>query len=245
MSERGYSQFCPVAKGAEVVATRWTPLVLRELMCGEMSFNDIHRGVPRMSRALLSGRLKQLEADGIVARVAPPASGEKGAAWTLTPAGEALREVVDELGRWGLIYGRQSVTEDDHDSTVLMWAMRRRVDRDALPPRRVVVRFDLSGVPRCRTRFRRHWLVLARDRVDVCFKDPGYDVDAVVTTGIALLVDVYLGHRNWREAIRMGLGVDGDREVVGRLERWLRLDLRVGRDLPIVPPRADGAAASV
>ena len=238
MDEGGYSQFCPVAKGAEIVATRWTPLVLRELMCGEMSFNDIHRGVPRMSRALLSERLRQLESAGIVVKVARGETPDRGHLWKLTDAGESLREVIEHLGRWGLVHGRQNVTESDYDSTVLMWALRRRVDREALPARRVVVRFDLSGVPRCRTGVRLHWLVLQRDVVDVCLKDPGYPVDCIVAGGISTLVDVYLGHTTWREAMRGAMTIDGSREISGKLDRWLRLDLAVGQDLPIIPPRS-------
>jgi len=236
--ESGYRQFCPVAKGAEVFATRWTPLVLRELMSGERSFNDIHRGVPLMSRALLAERLRQLEDDGIVAKSPRPGQGQTGHQWQLTAAGEALRDVIDVLGRWGLIYGRQKVRSGDYDSTVLMWALRRRVDRDALPERRVVVQFRLSGVARCRTGVRLHWLVLERDQVDVCYKDPGYAVDATVSGEMSALVDVYLGYATWSKATQRALSLDGDKQVVRNLERWLQLDRIVGHDLPIVPPRA-------
>ncbi|MCW5751335.1 MAG: helix-turn-helix transcriptional regulator [Alphaproteobacteria bacterium] len=239
MAKGGYNQFCPVAKGAEVLATRWTPLVLRELMSGERSFNDIHRGVPLMSRALLVERLQQLERANIITRMQASASKGRQNLWKLTPAGDALREIIDMIGRWGLIYGRDRVSGGDYDSTVLMWAMRRRVDREALPDRRVVVRFDLSGVARCRTSVRLHWLVLDRDSVDACLKDPGYAVDATVAGDISLLVDVYLGHGTWRAALRKGLKVTGEREVVRQLERWFRLDLVVGRDLPVVPLRAN------
>jgi DNA-binding HxlR family transcriptional regulator len=233
MADGGYKQFCPVAKGAEIVATRWTPLILRELMFGERSFNDIHRGVPLISRALLAERLRQLEDDAIIEKKLR--RGGKGHEWQLTPAGEALRNVIAELGRWGLLYGRDRVRVDDHDSAVLMWALRRRVDGAALPERRVVVRFDLSGVARCRTGVRLHWLVLQPGDVDVCWKDPGYPVDAVVTGEISALIAVYLGHATWRDATRRSLIVAGDREVSRHLEAWLQLDKRVGQDLPFVP----------
>jgi DNA-binding HxlR family transcriptional regulator len=236
MSDGGYKQFCPIAKGAEIVATRWTPLILRELMFGERGFNDIHRGVPLMSRALLVDRLRQLEDDGVIAKRAR--RGGKGYEWRLTQAGEALREVIGTLGRWGLIYGRDRVRTDDHDSTVLMWALRRRVNRKALPDRRIVIRFDLSGVARCKTGLRLHWLVLEPDSIDVCYKDPGYTVDAVVVGEVSALIAVYLGHMTWREATGRALAVRGEREVVRHMASWLQLDKRVGRELPVVPPAA-------
>jgi DNA-binding HxlR family transcriptional regulator len=194
-------------------------------MSGERSFNDIHRGVPLMSRALLVERLRQLEEAGIVTKTRDAAN--KGHHWRLTEAGDGLREVIDVLGRWGLHYGREKVTADDYDSTVLMWAIRR-----------VVVRFDLSGVARCRTAIRRHWLVLERSNVDACYKDPGYPVDAIVTGEVSALIAVYLGHATWREMTRRKLRVEGDRQVTRHLEKWLRLDQVVGRDLPIVPLEA-------
>lgn len=235
MSDGGYKQFCPIAKGAEIVATRWTPLILRELMCGGQSFNDIHRGVPLMSRALLASRLRRLEDDGIIEKRSR--RGGKGYNWRLTRSGNALREVIDTMGRWGLIYGRDRVRADDHDSTVLMWAMRRRVDRALLPARRVVIRFDLSGVARCRTGVRLHWLVLEPGNIDVCYKDPGYPVDVTVAGHMSTLVAVYLGHMTWREAAK-SLAINGEREIARRLPSLLRLDKKVGRDLPIVPPAA-------
>jgi DNA-binding HxlR family transcriptional regulator len=230
----GYNQFCPVAKGAEIIATRWTPLILRELMAGERSFNDIHRGMPSMSRALLAERLQQLEADDIVAK--RPRHDGKGSDYCLTPAGEALRGVVTMIGQWGLIYGRQRVRPGDCDDRVLLWGLRRRVDRDAIPDRRTVVRFELSGVSRCRSAASLSWLVLERSGVDVCIKNPGYQVDAVISGPIAALIAVYLGHLSWREATKTRLSVDGNARQIGK---WLRLDQVVGRDFPILPERGE------
>ncbi len=100
-----------------------------------------------------------------------------------------------------------------------------------------MVRFDLSGVAHCKTGYRLHWLVLERSGVDVCLKDPGHPVDAVVTGPIGHLVQVYLGRMTWRQAMTSGLSIEGDRDVEHNLESWMRLDRVVGRDLPVVPSR--------
>ena len=232
----GYNQFCPVAKGAEIVATRWTPLVLRELMCGARTFNDIHRGVPLMSRALLAERLRQLEEDGIVER--RERRGQKGHDYRLTGAGEALRPVIDVLGQWGLVYGRDRIEMADQDSSILMWWLHRRVDRSLLPAGRVVIRFELSGVARSSTSVRLYWLVLTRAEVDVCVKDPGFPVDVTISGPVSALTGVYLGHLKWAQITRKDVRVTGSRALTSQVERWLRLDHVMGRDLPVVPPAA-------
>jgi len=129
----GYGEFCPIAKASEVFATRWTPLVLRELMLGAHSFNDIHRGVPLMSRTLLAGRLRQLEENGIIVRRIHP--DDSGGEYWLTPSGEAFHDVLRDLSRWGLAHARDRLTADDLNPGLLMWRMRKRVDISALPER--------------------------------------------------------------------------------------------------------------
>lgn len=228
-----YNQFCPVAKGAEIVATRWTPLVLREMMCGERSFNDIHRGVPLMSRALLVERLRQLEGDGIVER--RERRGGKGHDYHLTGAGEALRPVIDMIGQWGLAYGRDRIENAGQDAGVLMWALRRRIDRSLLPAGRTVIRFELSGVARSATSTKLCWLVLTRTEVDVCAKDPGFAVDITISGPIGCLTSVYLGYATWAKVTRKEVRVTGEPALTAKVERWLRLDQVVGRDLPIIP----------
>jgi len=192
-----YGQFCPVAKASEIFATRWTPLVLRELMAGMHTFNDIHRGVPLISRAVLVKRLRELEHQGIIER-RQRAEGAGHEYW-LTTAGDAFRSVVDALGQWGTTYTRDRLEPEDLDPCLLMWGLRRRTDLGALPEHRVVLRFEFSGVPASRTKFRIMWLVLERAGVDVCVKDPGVSADPVIRGNIADYVAVYLGNAAWRE----------------------------------------------
>lgn len=234
--ESGYNQFCPIAKASEVFATRWTPLIMRELMADIRTFNDIHRGVPLISRAVLTARLRELEDHGLIERRAR-ADGAGHEYW-LTPAGNAFRSVVSELGHWGLVHARDRLKPTDLDPTILLWGFRKRADRDALPDHRVVVRFEFSGVPASRTKFRILWLILARSGVDVCAKDPGFPVDLVFRGSIADFVAVYLGHANWRDMAGKALFIEGDRRLAEQLPAWIRLDKVVGRDFPVVRPAA-------
>src|SRR5882724_8897069 len=126
---RGYGQFCPVAKGAEVFAERWTPLVLRELLCGSTHFGDLHRGVPLMSRTLLSLRLKQLEEIGVVKRKL----GARGPEYYLTEAGREFTPMITLLGEWGQRWYRTKYGKDEVDVRLLMWDMRRSVKPEAFP----------------------------------------------------------------------------------------------------------------
>ena len=233
----GYGEFCPIAKASEIFATRWTPLVLRELMLGAHSFNDIHRGVPLMSRTLLAERLRHLEEDGIITRrIHPDGSGHE---YWLTPSGEAFHDVLRDLSRWGLAHARDRLTSGDLNPGLLMWRMRKRVDIDALPERRVVIRFEFSGVSKSRTALRVIWLVLERTGVDICFKDPGYADDLTVRSDVAVFVRLYLGHLHWHEVAGKTLSIEGDRQMARQLPIWLQLHKQLGRDyLPFGRPAA-------
>jgi DNA-binding HxlR family transcriptional regulator len=233
--QSGYGQFCPIAKASEVLATRWTPLILRELMANNRSFNDIHRGVPLISRAVLVVRLRELEDQGIIER--RPRERGPGHEYWLTPAGDAFRSVVSELGHWGLVHARD-VKATDLDPSYLVWGFRKRAILEALPDRRVVVRFEFSGVPASRTKFRILWLILERSGADVCAKDPGFGDDLVMRGNIADFVKVYLGHAMWRDMESAALTVEGDRNLARQVPSWIRLDKVVGRDFPVVRPAA-------
>ena len=200
---KAYGQFCPVAKAAEIFAERWTPLVLRELVCGSHRFSHLHRGVPLMSRTLLAQRLAQLEDAGIV-RSAARTKG-RGREYFLTPAGEELRPVIEGLGEWGQRWARSQVSADDLDPGLLMWDIRRRVNTDRLPDRRVVVRFDFRAVPKTVRSPATFWLILEHRDVDVCLKDPGFEIDLVVNADLVALTKAWMGDVRLADAMRSGL----------------------------------------
>ena len=163
----GYGQFCPIAKAAQILAERWTPLVLRELICGSTRFNDLRRGVPLMSSSLLSQRLKFLEREGVIERW--PAAAGHGFEYHLTAAGRELEPMIMLMGEWGARWVRSQLAPEDLDVTLLMWDMRRKVRPEQFPARRVVVAFEFSDVPQSK---RRWWLVSEGKKADLCVTDP-------------------------------------------------------------------------
>jgi DNA-binding HxlR family transcriptional regulator len=219
---KGYGQFCPVAMASEIFAERWTPLILRELFAGASRFNAIRTGVPLISRTLLAQRLRQLQDAGVVDSRPLPAG--RGREYRLTRAGQEFREIVDGLGTWGQRWATAQFDLDNLDVGVLMWNIQRGIDLGRLPAERVVARFDFRGVPpRCRS-MRTWWLVLQRSEIDLCLKDPGFEVDLVVGADAATMARVWTGHAGFAEAVRAGgIQVAGRRELVHALPGWLRL----------------------
>jgi DNA-binding MarR family transcriptional regulator len=191
-------------------------------MAGAHAFTELHRGLPLMSRAVLVTRLRELQQQGIVER-RPHADGTGHAYW-LTPAGEEFRPAVRALGQWGLAHMADRIEASDLDPALLMWGLHARVDPAVLPGRPVVLRFEFSGVPANRTKFRVMWLVLKPSGADVCAKDPGLAVDLTLRGDIRDWVAVYLGHATWPDATRAALRLDGDAEIAGQMPVWIRFD---------------------
>ena len=219
---KGYGQFCPVAVACEIVAERWTPLILRELLAGSTRFNQIRQGLPLISRALLAQRLHMLEGSGVIQ--SHTRAGGRGREYRLTRAGKELRSIVDALGAWGQHHAATQFSAENLDVGLLMFNIKRRVDLSRLPKPRVVVRFELQGVPaRCRN-MRTTWLIFEPTGVDVCIKDPGYAVDLVLQADMATLARVWAGHLTFAQGIRSGgLRLEGSRELVLAFPGWLRL----------------------
>jgi DNA-binding HxlR family transcriptional regulator len=234
---KGYGQACPIAKAAEVICERWTPLVLRELMNGSNLFNEIAAGVPLMSRSLLRQRLRELEDAGVVSSK-PKATG-RGSEYRLTPAGEAIRPIIENLGMWSQRWGGNDIDLGDVDDKFLPWGLRSILRHTVLGKRRVVLRIDFHGLKGSRVARRSWWLVVGEDDVDVCFKYPGYEEQATIAADLATFVRVLLGRQPLAEALRTrAIRFEGAREVVRELPGWLHLDGRYRNGLGISPAPA-------
>ena len=218
MTEGSYKQFCPVAMASEALCNRWTMIIIRELVCGSTRFNDLKRGVPRMSPALLSKRLRDLEATGIIQRVVTGGGHE----YRLTASGRELEPIVKAFGVWGQRWVEANPTLQNLDPELLMWDMRRSIDLGAMPRRRSVVQFTYSDLPQKKQRY---WLVVeANGEVDVCSIDPGFEVDLYVTTDLRTLTAIWLGITSLRSATSTGaIVIVGDRSLETTFPTWIGL----------------------
>ncbi|MEV0674785.1 helix-turn-helix domain-containing protein [Mycobacterium sp. NPDC050441] len=209
-----YGQFCPVAKAMELLDERWTLLVVRELLRGSAHFNDLRRGVPKMSPALLSTRLKSLARAGVIER----SEIDGRTSYSLTPCGQELAGVVDALGSWGVRWIGE-LGEQDLDPHLLMWDMRRTIPIADWPRSRTTVAFVLDGVA---SKASRWWLTVSDGQADVCDFDPGYEVAGTVQTDLRTLVEIWRGDVGWARAVLDGsVALSGSADVRRAIPKWL------------------------
>jgi DNA-binding HxlR family transcriptional regulator len=210
-----YQQYCPVARASEILADRWTPLILRELVLGSHRFNEIERGLPGISRSLLASRLRDLEDSGVVERL--PRAQSKLAEYHLSEAGRDLKTVIEAFGAWGVRWAFGDPRPEELDAGLLVWKIHQRINRERLPERRTVVEFDFTG-----PKGRRVWLLLDRREVSVCVTPPGFDSDLIVRADLAFFYRVWFGHVDYDGAMRGGsVVVEGAPSLAAQLPHWL------------------------
>ena len=209
-----YHQYCPVARACEILADRWTPLIVRELLFGSRHFNDLRRGLPRISRSLLVARLRHLEDNGVIERHTGTRSNVTD--YTLTDAGSDLAEVIKQLGTWAIKWVFNDPNRDELDPALFLWKMHQRVDHRELPHRRTVVRFDLTG-----RKGRRLWLVLVPRDVSSSLKPPGFESDLIVRADVSVLYRVWAGFVDYDDAVRrQKIVLEGPPALVQAFPRW-------------------------
>ena len=213
--DESYGQFCTVSRAAEALCERWTPLVIRELLCGSKRFNELHRGVPRMSTSLLAQRLRHLEEIGVVRRTTHGKVWEYG----LTDAGEELRPIIMAFGHWGARWIGSRLREDELDAGLLMWDMRRFARVAEFPAHPVVINFRFRDA---RTGERNWWLLVENGVADLCRDDPGRELTLIVDSTVRALTEVWVGERTPQEVIQSReLKVHGLTQEAENVWRWL------------------------
>jgi DNA-binding HxlR family transcriptional regulator len=221
MTQGSYKQFCPVAMAAEILCARWTLIILRELAVGSTRFNELRRGAPRISPALLSKRLKDLESAGVVSRSLVP--GEPGVyEYQLTDAGEELRPVIEAVGNWGQRWIEKKASLVNLDANLLMWDMRRNIDPRPMPRRRSTIQVIFNDLHETQ---RNWWLIVEPgENADLCSVDPGFDVDLYLSTDLRTMTEIWMGYLAIPRAKEKGkLNVTGNRQLEKYLSSWLIL----------------------
>jgi DNA-binding HxlR family transcriptional regulator len=206
----GYGQYCPISRALDVLGERWSLLILRDMLVGSTRFNDLARGLPGVSRSLLSKRLRQLERAGIVERY--------DGRYLLTDAGRDLEPIVFGLGEWGARWSFGDPEPAERDPELLVWWMHTRLDTSQLPGDRHVLHISFRDDPR------HFWIVVERGTPSVCLSDPGFEVDVTITADVDALQQVWLGRLPLRDAVRDGrIEFQGPSALTRRMPRVLRL----------------------
>lgn len=213
-----YPLFCPVAMAADLIEPRWTLLILSEMWCGSTRFSQIHRGVPGMSPALLSKRLRDMQAKGLVAR----ATSSRGAyaEYVTTPLADRLEPIVELLGRWAHENVDSAVSLRDLDPRTLMWNVRRKINQGELPLRDCVIQFTLNEGSKPAVLY---WIVIKPGREpDLCSTNPGFDVDLFIVCDLRALTSAWIGHSTFHSEIEAGrISLIGHAGLARTMTRWM------------------------
>jgi DNA-binding HxlR family transcriptional regulator len=208
-----YGQFCSVARALDLLGERWTLLIVRELLCGSRRFGEVRRGIPRISRTMLSARLRELTDAGVIER----RHGAGGPEYRLTSAGAELGAVVRDLGTWGQRWLPREIPPSQLDAGALLWDVHRRVRREALPDKPLVVRIELADV---RGSAGCHYLLLRRSEVSLCTVNPGFPEELCLRADRRTLIGWWRGDLSFRQARTGGLTLEGRRDLVRAFPEW-------------------------
>lgn len=213
-----YGQFCPVAKSAEILGNSWSLLIIRELLLGSTRFSQLQKGLPKISPTVLNTRLKELVDSGVISR--RKLNNQKGHEYQLTPAGKELSAVIDSLATWGMRWARDEMEDDDLDVSFLMFDIQRNLVLDELPGGENVLCFQFVDLEQ----FGRWWLVCNEQEVDICYENPGKEVDAYITAHSKDMIEIWMGDLSVTSALSSKkLTVTGDTLVCKRFRKWFPL----------------------
>jgi DNA-binding HxlR family transcriptional regulator len=234
---RQYGQFCPIAKSAEIIGDPWSILIVREMLLGSSRFNVLQRGLPRISPTVLNTRLKELEERGVI--IKRRLNGQRGHAYHLTAAGRELSAVVEALAIWGMRWARDEMGPDDRDVSFLMFDIQRRINKSALPDVETVLCFQFTDIKK--KNFRYWWLIFKGDEVDLCYEDPGKDVDCYVTSSSRDMIDIWMGDIPLSESLQNGrIQLTGERHLCRTFSRWFTLSAMAKTARPTQGERQSG-----
>jgi DNA-binding HxlR family transcriptional regulator len=221
-----YGQFCPLAKASEILCEKWTLLIVRELLMGGSRFNELQRGLSLISPTILTKRLNDLDAAGVL--IKKRISGKRGYEYFLTPMGRELLPIVEQMGNWGMRWARDAMPNADLDVELLMLYLQRSIVSERLPGKENVIRFKFSDMQQLGD----WWLVVKGENIDICMQDPGKDVGVYFSTDLRTMIQVWMGDISYRTAVADGkMKVVGHRALTRDIKIWLAPSIFAG-----IPP---------
>ena len=220
-----YGQFCPIAKATEIIGEKWTVLIIREALMGSTRYSEFQRGLSLISPTMLTKRLESLLSHGLLMKKKIPA--HRGYEYFPTTSCKELLPIVRSLGDWGMRWARSNLTDTDYDVELLMIYLQRSIVPEGLPGNESVIRFKFTDIEDPSE----WWLIVTGDKVDICVKDPGKDVDVYFTSTVKTMVDIWMGDTTYRKALAGGiLKIVGNSALTHNVTAWMKLTLFA--DLP-------------
>jgi len=211
-----YSQFCPVAKATEILGDKWTFLIAREILMGSSRFSQLQRGLGTISTAVLTERLKSMAENKLLVR--RKLTGKRGFEYFPSSSCKELLPIIVSLGDWGMRWAKENLVDEDYDVELLMLFLERSIVREMLPGPQTILQFEFNDLKT----MRQWWLIASDTSVEVCTKDPGYDIDVYFNSTVRVMSDVWLGHKSYRAAINDSeLTIVGDLSLTRTVSKWL------------------------
>ncbi len=212
---KGYGQFCPVSKTAEILGERWTLLLVRELLMGSTRYGQLKQGLGSISPSILAQRLRMLEDQEIIYRE----SRGDGTSYHLTERGMALKPIIEAAGLWGYRWIRDSFSQQDLDVDLLMLDISRRLRPDQIRGQRAVIEFEFTDLE---GRYRTWWVIVEGDAVELCYDHPGREVDLRLSCRLETLARIWMAKLEIAAARRKGLlQMEGSKRLTSNISAWL------------------------
>lgn len=210
-----YAQYCPIARASEILAQRWTPIIVRNLLNGPSSYSSLADQAPGIPRSLLTSRLRELQSLALVVKTPNPSG--TGNVYTLTEPGKDLARVINAMGAWGERWLELTPQHADPVYFLNSW-INNYLNHDTLPDRRVVVRFDFVDQP---PKTSPMWVIFEKHNPEVCRRNPGYDEDLIVKGEAVALAEWHLGRLEWERAVMSGrITTSGIPKLARALPTW-------------------------
>ena len=212
-----YKQFCPMAMATELLCQRWNLIILRELHLGSSNFNTIRKGVPKISPALLSQRLKYLENHKLIFREKETIGTKVN--YILTTSGKATFDIISKLGDWGKLWFDESAIIGNSEPQLLMWDLQRNIVLNKLPQRNLIIEINFS----LEKNYPNWWIIFKPpSSIDLGHIDLGQDADVVINSSVEALTKLHMGFNNFETLIEVNeIEVLGADDIITSIPDWL------------------------